>query len=279
MRADQQPFAGARTVETGRQQAVHRAGRIHAHGHAGAAHPLADQIGRALVLGREEQAGQPIRVGADRRQRVDHGLRPFAEGAGLVLRHDLTRSSMRNAMMRATCEIAMANSAAGSRSTRAVERLEDRCLVGALDREDEGKAELGAVGVIQLGEAAELLGCEPVETGAGLLAARVLGNLAGDRRPAGEVGMGTQQRQLLIRRGLAHLIAESRRSSLPGWQTAAPPPHVRPPRASARRRRRRQRRRRGISMALTASSVTGKSTMRLSSGWRGTRQASGVPPR
>ena len=131
MRADQQPLVGARPVAAGRQQAVHGAGRIHAHRQAGAAHPFADQRGGALVLRRQEQAGQLVRLGADRRQRVDHGLRPLAERRRVGCAHDATRSSMRKPMMRVTC----ADRHGEFRLRVALDALgeggEDRLLVGA----------------------------------------------------------------------------------------------------------------------------------------------------
>ena len=72
----------------------------------------------------------------------------------------------------------------------------------------KGKPNLARVGLVELGEAGEFLRRQRVEACAGLLAARILGDIAGDRRPPGKVRMGAQQRELLGRPRLAHLVAE-----------------------------------------------------------------------
>lgn len=68
--------------------------------------------------------------------------------------------------------------------------------VAALHRLDEGEAEPGLVGVVEFGEAGELLGAAFVNPGAGLLGGAGGGQFATDRCFAGEVRVGVDQRQL-----------------------------------------------------------------------------------
>ncbi len=76
---------------------------------AGAAHPLADDVRRELVLGRQVETRDAAGVGRDRGERVDHALRLLAECQRPG--HGATRSSSRKRTMRATWPRAMANSA------------------------------------------------------------------------------------------------------------------------------------------------------------------------
>ena len=79
MRADQQalrcpcPSSRPRTVPSASSR----------HREPGLAHPCGDQIGGAAMLGREKQADQPLRLGRDRAERVDHRLGARAECVNL----------------------------------------------------------------------------------------------------------------------------------------------------------------------------------------------------
>src|SRR5581483_12143195 len=66
--------------------------------------------------------------------------------------------------------------------------------------DDEGKAELRLVGVVQAMEARILLVRQGIESGARLLAAGGVGDVAGARGLAGEVGMLAQKGKLRLAR-------------------------------------------------------------------------------
>ena len=120
-------------VPTASMRTVSPARRIHSPTSAAARLCSGDRNRRVSLSG----------LGADRRQRVDHGLRPLAEASRVGCAHDWTRSSMRKPMMRPTSErhgqlrLRVALDALG-------EGGEDRLLVGAAHGQDEGKAEPGA---------------------------------------------------------------------------------------------------------------------------------------
>ena len=48
------------------------------------AHPVGDAIGGAAMLRREEQPHQPVRLGRDRAERIDHRLGARAERVDIV---------------------------------------------------------------------------------------------------------------------------------------------------------------------------------------------------
>ncbi len=79
-------------------------------------------------------------------------------------------------------------------------RGEDAGLVGPAHADDEGEAEALAIGGVQRVESLVLRRRQPVEPGRGLLGRRGLGQRAVDRRLAGELRMGADQHQLLLRR-------------------------------------------------------------------------------
>ncbi len=85
---------------------------------------------------------------------------------------------------------------------------EDLLPRGALHREDEGKAEAGAVGIVQRREAGKLLGRQAGKPRACLLAGGIVGEVAGNRRLAGEIGMGADEGELCIPRGAAKRCLE-----------------------------------------------------------------------
>ena len=76
------------------------------------------------------------------------------------------------------------------------ERGEDLVPVAAFYRHDEGKLELGFVGLVQLGEALELFGRALVNTGASLFVGAGFGQLALDGCFAGQVRVSVDQCQL-----------------------------------------------------------------------------------
>ena len=65
-------------------------------------------------------------------------------------------------------------------------------------RHHERKIEAGPVGRVQRLQARELLGSAGVETGAALLAARCVRQLAGDGEAAGKLRVGADERELLF---------------------------------------------------------------------------------
>ena len=71
--------------------------------------------------------------------------------------HGDTRSSMRKRKMRQTWAIAVSNSWSGDIVHPRGETLEDHVLGGALDGEDEGKAETLAITRVEIGEAVHFL--------------------------------------------------------------------------------------------------------------------------
>ena len=76
------------------------------------------------------------------------------------------------------------------------ERGEDLVPVAAFYRHDEGKLELGFVGLVQLGEALKLFGRALVNTGASLFIGAGFGQLALDGCFAGQVRVSVDQCQL-----------------------------------------------------------------------------------
>ena len=72
-------------------------------------------------------------------------------------------------------------------------------LVEAAHGDDEGEAELRGVGVVQLGEAGALGVGEGVEAGAGLLGGEFGGEAFRRRQLAGEVGVGLEDGEALVR--------------------------------------------------------------------------------
>ena len=62
----------------------------------GLAHPARHQIGRAAVLGREKQPHQPVRLGRDRAERIDHRLGARAERIDVVLGEGRSGSCVRD---------------------------------------------------------------------------------------------------------------------------------------------------------------------------------------
>ena len=64
---------------------AHRAERILGDLKPGLAHPCGNAIGGAAVLGREEQPHQPVRLGRDRAERIDHRFGTRAERIDVVL--------------------------------------------------------------------------------------------------------------------------------------------------------------------------------------------------
>ena len=151
-------------------------------------------------------------VAHDDRARLSCGCRAVGgEAQRLALddvRHGDTRSSMRKRKMRQTCESAIANSASASLLDARLEAVENHVLGGAFHREDEGKAEARLVGVVEVGEAGELLRRQRVEPCARLLPRRIIREL----RLGGEIGMGADQRQLRIAVGALHGTFEGSRS-------------------------------------------------------------------
>ena len=73
---------------------------------------------------------------------------------------------------------------------------------------DEGDAVPFAIGVVHFGEVAELRRRQLVEPGARLLAPRFLRQVAGDRRLAGEVGVGEEQRPLAVLVGMGNGVGK-----------------------------------------------------------------------
>ncbi len=70
--------------------------------------------------------------------------------------------------------------------------------VRALDGEDEGKAEFGVVVGVEALQRGEFLGAAQVQAGFGLFVARFRGQFAGDRRLAGQLGVGADQAELFV---------------------------------------------------------------------------------
>ena len=62
---------------------AHGAERVLGDLEPGRAHPYGDLIGGAAMLRREEQADQPIRLGRDRAERIDHRFGTHAECVNL----------------------------------------------------------------------------------------------------------------------------------------------------------------------------------------------------
>src|SRR5262249_30900313 len=85
-----------------------------------------------------------------------------------------------------------------------LERREDLPLVMAADRDDEREAELLAVRRVPPAEPLVFFVVETVQARARLLGCRRARERARPSRPAGQVGMGAQERQLLLPRGPAH---------------------------------------------------------------------------
>jgi hypothetical protein len=88
------------------------------------------------------------------------------------------------------------------------EGRKDVILVKPLDRDDEGEAEFFRIAVVELGEAGMLGRRKPVETGARLFLAAVLGAAAGNRQLAGKVRMGTQHAELFGSTRIAECVSE-----------------------------------------------------------------------
>ena len=82
-----------------------------------------------------------------------------------------------------------------------LEGLQDARLVEAAHGDDEGEAELRLVGVVELGEAGALGVGEGVEAGAGLLGGGFGGQAFGGGQLAGEVGVGLEDGEALVRGG------------------------------------------------------------------------------
>ena len=84
--------------------------------------------------------------------------------------------------------------------------------VAAFYRHDEGKLELGFVGVVQLGEALELFGRALVNTGASLFIGAGFGQLALDGSFAGQVRVSVDQGQLAgmigAQQDIAHALVQ-----------------------------------------------------------------------
>ena len=84
--------------------------------------------------------------------------------------------------------------------------------VAAFYRHDEGKLELGLVGIVQLGEARELFGRALVNTGASLFIRAGFGQLALDGRTACQVRVSVDQRQLTgvigAQQDIAHALVQ-----------------------------------------------------------------------
>ena len=89
-----------------------------------------------------------------------------------------------------------------------LEGLQDARLVEAAHGDDEGEAELRLVGVVELGEAGALGVGEGVEAGAGLLGGGFGGQAFRRRQLAGEVGVGLEDGEALLRAGGAEGAGE-----------------------------------------------------------------------
>ena len=84
--------------------------------------------------------------------------------------------------MRSTWAQAVASSLVAVVGDAGLEGLQDARLVEAAHGDDEGEAELGLVGVVELGEAGALGVGQGVEAGAGLLGGRLRRSGASRRR-------------------------------------------------------------------------------------------------
>ena len=109
----------------------------------------------------------------------------------------------RRVMKKISCSAA-ANSVAAIVAQAALELGQDRIARVAAHADDEGKAELRLVGIVQAVEARELLLRERVEPDARLLVPRVLGQRAGAGGLAGQVGMAAQEVELAFARRGPH---------------------------------------------------------------------------
>ena len=137
--------------------------------------------------------GGIVVVGQDRA--ADHAA--VVRGA-----HGATRSSMRNRRMRSTLARAVTRSVSASLSMRASNAARIASFVAPFTAKNEGDPEALAVAGVHIMETRELLGGEPVEPRACLLAPRFLPDFSDHRRAAREVRMRAQQRDLpLARRG------------------------------------------------------------------------------
>ena len=96
----------------------------------------------------------------------------------------------------------------------ALEGRHDLVLAAALHGHDEGKAEAGLVGVVQLREACALLVGELVEPGRSLLPGGLRRQPPGAGEPAREIGMGHDERELL------HIVAGHHGAGHEGVQAA-----------------------------------------------------------
>ena len=88
-----------------------------------------------------------------------------------------------------------------------LEGFEDRMLVVAAHRDDEGEAEGFHVAVVEFGEPRVLLRRQPVEAGSGLLGLRGGGQLVGECQPARKIRVGAQHLGACLAAGGAELGA------------------------------------------------------------------------
>ena len=136
------------------------------------AHPSPTSRAARRCSRREIEPGELVRLGADRGQRLDHGLGPLADRlASAASCHDPVLEAEGDDaadLLQRRRELDLRRVA-----DPLLEGGEDLVLVGAPDGQDEGKAEALAVGRVELGEAGEFLRRQPVEAGARLLAPRV----------------------------------------------------------------------------------------------------------
>ena len=102
-----------------------------------------------LCSGDKKEPGELVRLGADRRQRIDHRLRPFADRqrVGCWSRLD----PVLDAEADDAGHLGYGHRHLGLRLALDAfgEGGQDRLLVGAAHRQDEGKAELGGVGLVR----------------------------------------------------------------------------------------------------------------------------------
>ncbi len=113
-------------------------------------------------------------------------------------------SSSRSRTISPTCSIAVRISVVAVVAQPAFHRREDARLVRQPHADDEGEAELVAIGRVERLEALELRQRQPVEPGAGLLGGGGLGQRRVDRGIARQLGVGADQRELLVGRRVAH---------------------------------------------------------------------------
>ena len=110
--------------------------------------------------------------------------------------------------MRSTWAQAVASSWSRSLATRVSKACEDARLVEAAHGDDEGEAELRLVGVVELGEAGALGVGQGVEAGAGLLGGGLGRQALRGGELAGEVGVGLEDGEALLRAGGAEGAGE-----------------------------------------------------------------------